>query len=321
MNLKLFNNFKKYFLNEKGQVAVIVGLLLVGLVGLLAYVIDEGSVYESRRSFQTVADSAALAGAQELPEHPSEAVQIAIDYAMAHEVSEEALTIEIKTTFVANDTISVIAANMHKELFFGGIFGMDTTPVGADATAMIGSPGEFLGVVPWAVPETIWVPGAEYTLKANRPGSPGNFQAISIGGTGASIYQENITNGSNMTLNVGDIFPSEPGNMDEPTSEGSDARVYGHEDYNLNSFDSLVESTIDGYELNRTDSQFVICPVIEELPPGRDDVQIISFAPFLITGLNGPEIIGTFLHEALIIYEGSISGVNDTGIRVIRLIE
>ena len=320
MGLKI-RKFKKYFLKQNGQIAVLIGFMLVALVGLLAYVIDEGVIYESRRSFQTVADSAALAGAQELPEHPDIAIQAAIDYAAMHEVPEDELNIVIEDTFISNDTIRVTSADMNRQLYFGGIFGMNTTPVGADATAFIGSPGEFLGVVPWAVPEDIWVPGEEYALKANKPGSPGNFQALSIGGTGANIYLNNIANGATIPLNVGDIYPTEPGNMDDPTAEGTDIRVYGHEDFELNTFSELVTTTVDGYELKRTDSQFVICPVIEELPAGRDDVQIISFAPFLITELNGAEVIGTFLHEALIVYEGSVTGVNETGIRVIRLID
>jgi len=313
--------FKKYLLDQRGQVAVLIGFMLVALVGLLAYVVDEGVIYESRRSFQTVADSAALAGAQELPEHPSAAIQAATDYAAMHEVPEDELTVVIEDTFVANDTIQVISADMSKQLNFGGIFGINTTPVGADATALVGSPGEFWGVVPWAVPEEIWEPGEEYALKANKPGSPGNFQALSIGGTGANIYLNNIANGATIPLSVGDIYPTEPGNMDDPTSEGSDARVYNHEDFELNDFSELVAITDDGYELKRTDSQFVICPVIEELPEGRDDVQIISFAPFLITELNGAEVIGVFLHEALIVYEGSVTGVNETGIRIIRLVD
>ena len=230
MNLGI-KKIKHQFLKQNGQVAVFIGLMLIAVVGLLAYVIDEGVIYESRRSFQTVADSAALAGAQELPEHPDAAVQAAIDYAAMHEVPQDELTVVIEDTFVPNDTIRVVSADMDRQLYFGGIFGMNNTPVGADATAMVGSPGEFLGTVPWAIPEEIWVPGAEYALKTNKPGSPGNFQAISIGGTGANIYLNNIANGSDIPLNVGDILPTEPGNMDDPTAEGSDARIYGHEDF------------------------------------------------------------------------------------------
>ncbi len=130
---------KRHFSNQRGQVAVFVGIALVALVGVLAYVIDTGSIYESRRSFQTVADSAALAGAQELP-NTSNAVQAAIDYAAMHEVTLDPSDIDIESTFVADDTIKVTASDMNKETLFAGIFGANSTEVGADATAMVGSP-------------------------------------------------------------------------------------------------------------------------------------------------------------------------------------
>ena len=41
---------------EKGAVAIIVAMLLVGLIGMLAYVIDTGSIYQERGDLQSVAD-------------------------------------------------------------------------------------------------------------------------------------------------------------------------------------------------------------------------------------------------------------------------
>jgi len=70
--------------NSNGQVAVIVALMVFSMVGMLVFVIDVGSIYEARRNSQTAADSAALAGAQDLPENPSEASSKAIAYAQQH---------------------------------------------------------------------------------------------------------------------------------------------------------------------------------------------------------------------------------------------
>ena len=78
------NNILKRLKNEKGQVAVIVGLLIVSFIGMLALVVDVGSMYEVRRVDQTAADAAALAGAQELPDFPDEARNKAQEYAQAH---------------------------------------------------------------------------------------------------------------------------------------------------------------------------------------------------------------------------------------------
>ena len=75
------SNIKKNISNEKGQVVIIAALLIVSLLGMTALVVDVGSIYEERRQTQTVADAAALAGAQDLPENPGQAIQNAIIYA------------------------------------------------------------------------------------------------------------------------------------------------------------------------------------------------------------------------------------------------
>ncbi len=64
---------KKFFTGEKGAVVIIVAMFIVIFMLVTALVVDVGSLYEDRRWLQTVADSAALAGAQELPEDPDEA--------------------------------------------------------------------------------------------------------------------------------------------------------------------------------------------------------------------------------------------------------
>jgi hypothetical protein len=306
---------------QTGQVAIIVGLALTALIGILAYVIDEGSIYEERRSLQSVADSASLAAVQELPEDPSGAVQKAIEYASLHGVSLAAGDVVIGSTFTSNDTATVTAVNPDREMFFAGIFGIDSTPVGADATAVVGSPGEFIGIVPWAVVDEDWVPGSEYTLKFDAHGSIyGNFQPLAIGGNGAKHYEETIANGASIPIKVGDIIDTEPGNMENPTRRGTKSRIYDKNNHTFDSFFSLVNEISGGYSLAKNDSQFVICPVIEELPNGRDEVQIIKFVPFIISEINSSEITGVFLNKALIIYNGEITGVDDSGIRVVRLI-
>ncbi|GAI23673.1 unnamed protein product, partial [marine sediment metagenome] len=57
----------KRFKSENGAVVVIVALSIVALMMVTALTIDVGSLYEERRHLQTVADAAALAGAQQLP--------------------------------------------------------------------------------------------------------------------------------------------------------------------------------------------------------------------------------------------------------------
>ena len=50
--------------NTKGQILVIVVLMLVGLLAMLAFVLDGGNMYAQRRVAQLAADAGALAGAR-----------------------------------------------------------------------------------------------------------------------------------------------------------------------------------------------------------------------------------------------------------------
>jgi len=313
-------NFEKKLKDQCGQVAILVGIAMVAIAGVLAYVIDTGSVYEARRTYQTVADSAALAGAQELP-NAAGARQAAQDYAEMHGVTPENLSINITATFASNDTIRVIVAEMDRPNSFAGIFGANTTDVGANSTAMVGSPQQYNNIVPFGVLEDDWSPGHEYTLKWPH-GNTGNFGALALGGNGANNYRKNIREGYHGNLEVGDKVDTEPGNMRGPTLQGTNDRIDNYPDYTFNSFSALTIYEGGKYKLiESSDSQFVMCPLINEVPNGRKEVTILAFVPFIITSVSGSEVKGTFIDEALIITEGSISALDSHGIRVIRLID
>jgi hypothetical protein len=109
--------------------------------------------------------------------------------------------------------------------------------------------------------------------------------------------------------------------MAGPTIDGANIRIYEFENYIFNSFNEIVNSVSEGFVLKKNDSQFVICPIIPEFPTGRDEIEIVAFAPFVITEIVGSEIHGAFLNKALILYDGEIVGLDSSGIRVIRLTE
>jgi Flp pilus assembly protein TadG len=82
--------------DEKGAVAVLVGILAVFLIGLSAFTIDLGSAYVSNRNLQKAADAGALAGAQSLSKVPgscnsiqSNSVAVAAAKAVAVEVAKK----------------------------------------------------------------------------------------------------------------------------------------------------------------------------------------------------------------------------------------
>lgn len=327
----------KRFKNENGAVVVIVALSIVALMMVTALTIDVGSLYEERRFLQTVADSAALAGVQELPENVDKAIEIAIEYASECGFNIDYSNVEVSSTLAENDTITVNAINPNAPLYFARVIGISQTQVVASATAIVGSPKEYVGVVPWGIPEEEYEPGVEYVLKyGSGPvggGPGGNFQPLGIDGTGANEYRHDVIHGADTPLVVGDFVYTETGNMTGPTGQGTKTRVYDYNNFILDEFGELVETTVDGYKLDTPDSQFIIIPIIPPLDEvyGHKEIEILAFSPFIITRIedmtgdaefgNGIAITGTFLNEALIISEGGIIPVQSAGIKVIRLIE
>jgi Flp pilus assembly protein TadG len=67
--------------DERGQMAVVVVLMLGSLIAMAALVLDVGFWLRDQRHLQSVADASALAGAQALPYDPGTATSLAISYA------------------------------------------------------------------------------------------------------------------------------------------------------------------------------------------------------------------------------------------------
>jgi len=337
----------KRFKSEYGAVTVIVALSLVALMMVTALAIDVGSLYEERRHLQTVADAAALAGVQELPDDVDGAIDKAIEYGLRCGLNINYDDVVVGYYLATNDKITVNAINPNAPLYFARVIGMSETQVAASATAIVGSPQEYVCVVPWGIPEEEYEPGVEYVLKfGSGPAGEsysGNFQPLDLdiveqdgpctGGGGGAEYKYDIIHGSDTPIEVGDFVCTETGNKTGPTEQAVKTRVYDYNNFIMDLFDVLVETTPEGYELVTPDSQFIIIPIIPELLDfhGTQPIEILAFAPFIITGIhpmhadedygNGIAITGTFLNEALIITEGGIIPVQSAGIKVIRLID
>ena len=316
-----FNGIKNKFTGEKGQIAVIAAIVLFAVMGMLVFVIDVGSVYQTRRDLQTIADSAVLAGVQELPENPALAVQTAVNYAALNNFNISSSDVIISKTYVNNDTITVTAVNPNTKLYFAGIFGQNSATVGANAKAIIGSPSKVKGIVPWGFQENNYTPGVEYTLKYGS--SPvvglGNFGALDIEGGGATVYRSTIINGATTPLSVGMWMDPQTGNLSGPTSQGTGDRIYNQLNNQFDGFSQLVENVGIVYKLKKGDSQFIIVPWVTSFGNGNIPVQILGFLQFVITYSNGSVVKATFINKALIDSDQEINPIDSSGLRVIRL--
>ncbi len=345
---------KKKILEQKGQVALIIVIIIVVLLGITALVVDVGSLYQKRGFYQTVADAASLAGAQELPESYELAVDIAVEYAEKNNVDiayncrdHTAEDIEISSTYTQDDTITVTLSNREAPLYFARIFGMDTVSISAEATAVAGSPVEVYGVAPWAavIPEgTNWrswlwsEAGEEKVISEEMEDSDFiAWDTTEDKKNWKKRYKDRIINGYQEPLEEGDLIFTR-GIKIKDTEKGVNSRIDTWEQ-----FDQLTYDYYSIIKLSRNDDQFVMVPIIydtelqkwwEEDPGDWPEVwvEIEAFAPFIITEIyttghghghgSKTEIRGRFIHQALIINKGEIEAfIADppVGLKVIRL--
>ena len=69
---------------RKGAVIVLMAAAVVGLTGMAALAVDAGMLYLNKYQLANAADAAALAGGQELPGRPDQAVSTASGIAAAN---------------------------------------------------------------------------------------------------------------------------------------------------------------------------------------------------------------------------------------------
>jgi Putative Flp pilus-assembly TadE/G-like len=205
--------------SQNGQATVITVIFMTALIAMAAAVLDIGSWYRADRALQSTVDSAALAGAQALPENPAQAQALALEYANKNGGDVDVTEIKISSKAVPNDTITV-DAKAPAPGFFSRIFGIDSVTVGAKATARAGGGAQFKYVAPIVVDEKH--PGLQCSpnpcegiqelkyqhLKNNgSPDGSGNFGFINLtddGGTGTSDLGDWILKGFSGYLGTGD---------------------------------------------------------------------------------------------------------------------
>jgi hypothetical protein len=130
---------------ERGQVIVLVVVMLVVLLGFAALVVDVGYAYYAHRSLQASADAAALAGAQELP-NSAAAIAMAQSYSSSTGSKNARPNINGVTTTVTTRCIVslggcdpmnavVVLEKAPTKTFFAGLLGIGTFTIKAKATA------------------------------------------------------------------------------------------------------------------------------------------------------------------------------------------
>ena len=134
--------------DERGQVIVLMVLMMVVLLGFAALVVDVGYAYYAHRSLQSSADAAALAGSQELPD-AAQAAAVARQYSSSAGNKNNKSNINNVTTTVTTKCVvslggcvpgtssnAVVVLEMAPtKTFFAGLLGIPSFTIKAKATA------------------------------------------------------------------------------------------------------------------------------------------------------------------------------------------
>ena len=231
---------------NSGQALVMVGLMMMVLIGFAALATDTGFIWMNRRSLQNSVDAAALAGVQHLPNDTADAVAKGCEYAtVKNAVSgmvgklgtcSSKTDIEIKQTYVANDTIVATAYKTINPIF-GIAVGFASVEINATATAVVGSLGSSCPFPIFQTPERL--PGGSPTnlqfytltsmkLSANSDtnnGSNANYLLVDVGG-GANGVRNAMWNSGCSTPISSATADTKTGNNLGPVIDGFDWRLY-----------------------------------------------------------------------------------------------
>jgi hypothetical protein len=233
-------------------------VFIVSLLAFAALSVDVGNVYVQRARVQEAGDSAAMASVVDWATGATADVVAdrARSFAQANGIpSNEVKTVRCgvweqasrtfieQSTFTSSQVPAVEVTNQRVvPLQFGRAIGLSAMSPKTVSVAAVASAIGAAGVLPWATCDSftpvkcatvsiqIKDSGEENACLGGGPFS-GNFGQISLGGSGSSVYKNNIVTGYQNVLHVGDCIYTDPGVSWGPTKQGIDDRLKGVDPY------------------------------------------------------------------------------------------
>jgi Flp pilus assembly protein TadG len=282
---------------EEGSVIILVAVAMTALIGLAALSADVGHIYVERQRLVTIADAAALSGAQYLPYAADTARSAARSYLQKNGYDPALATVTV------NEDHRKLNIDLQRtvSLSFARVLGINTYGVTGGVTAWTQNLSGYRGAAPLGVPRADWQVGQQVYLKLDAHTgsvSPGNYQALALGKSGASMYEQNLMTGYQNWIHVNDWVDTETGNMVGPTVRAINYRM------SLDPNSTYTTAT-------RQSARIVVVPVLESFDVnGSGQVHVVGFAVFYLEQVNNDSnnsatIIGRFLR---FVAEGEGSG-------------
>lgn len=253
-------------LNNKGNISIVACLLFTILLGFTAYVIDIGLIYAEKIRMSNAIDAAALAATLELPKDEVKAKKVAAEYLQKNNVDPN------QTTMVVSEDKKKIHIQGTKNVkhYFAQMIGIKNSNIKSRTKAIIAPAKSVEGSVrPLAVELFSFTYGDLVTLKEGAGDAyNGNYGAVSLGGSGASVFRANALYGFHGKVSVGDDILTEPGNMAGATSD-------------IVRYISSETSTFDNFQ--RDSIRLWTLPLVDSLAVnGQKSVTVVGFATFFV---------------------------------------
>jgi Flp pilus assembly protein TadG len=303
---------------ESGQAFLLLALMLAGLLGMAALVIDVGSWYQADRKLQTAADAGALAGAQHLPTEPDTAKAVAIDYAHRNYAGASVPT----PTLPSAGEIDV-SATANTPGFFAPFISsvFSSVQVKAHARAAVSVPLTMKNVAPIAVKNTaacvVTNPGC-YGQTVTVSFNESQVSTSTIGLINVECYSDSATG-----CDAGQTGGSE---LKDEVENGWPQPLPANEWYGVKTGET-VGPVRQGLQDAANRGQVLFFPVFDQIGNGGRSFHIIGWAAFVIdpTGVTWTsqtrQLTGhfvTFIATDLA-GGGTINGASDFGVHVITL--
>lgn len=281
-----------------GQIAVIVALSLVALIGIGALAIDTFHLYWNHNRLQSGSDAAALAGAVYLGNisltgnnpacaYGTNPKNAACTYALANGVLPGEITlisvdsVNQIVTVCATRTVSAILAT---------VFGISNFSVSVTSSATLRALNSASAVIPIGLSILTPYYYGQTLLMHTKSGNicgPGCWQGLALpsatGHSGGSGFKDSLSSGCGCTLNVGDAVSIEPGAKTGPTSQGIS---------DLLSSGVAIDPSGTWSQHSATDPRATVVPLVD-----WSSGTVSGFAEIWITGTDGSNINGVFITQ------------------------
>ena len=314
---------------SSGQVAPLVAGVIVVLVGAIALGTDIAVHYYNWVQLQKAADSGVLAGANSLPDNPTQAIAIAKQFAQLNGV----VAAEITSTSVTPDNLSIsMRVQRTVPYYFARVLGLNNGTMAAAATAapqpatyQVGSsypPGTSTNppaacnstgscqLIPIGLGNNVvYSDGEQLILNQGEiaTGLAGNWDLLALGGVGGSNLRANIADGYSGLVKVGDFVTTEPGKKVGPVDQGFQDRL---------DLAASVDPTGTYASHIPTNPRVMVLPIVTwQGKNGRGSVPVDAFATVWLDsiGPNTGQITVHFISQVIANSWGSSSAPNFGG--------